>query len=394
MKTLTYLACIAALSVAGLTGVRAQSFPVPGGSTGADGPLNVTENTALSLPRDGVFNFTTIRVAPGATLTFTPSSSVTYTSIYPAVHLLATSDVLIEGIIDVSGTGPTGLLGGKGGPGGFDGAAPAVPGLLGGRGFGPGGGGRGEAGTGNGSSQSAAGSGVYATLVNAIFTNCGLPYGSPLLMPPLGGSGGGSEDNAPNLGGGGGGGAIVVCSNTRIEVAGRIEANGGAASWAVVNSGSGGAIRLVAPKVAGTGELLAGPGSNIGSAGRIRIDAHDRTEFRCGLRGVVSQGSFVVARLPNEPHLRILHLAGRDIPVDGGPVEIVLPVDAPSTQPIRIRADNFGAVITIEVVVMPVNGPATTQSFTLDNAAANPAILEQNLELPGNTLLHVEAYKR
>jgi hypothetical protein len=41
------------------------------GSTGADGALNVASNTTLPVQADGVHNYTTITIAPGATLTFT-----------------------------------------------------------------------------------------------------------------------------------------------------------------------------------------------------------------------------------------------------------------------------------------------------------------------------------
>jgi len=47
------------------------------GSTGAYGPLNVTSNTALDLPADGIFNCSTITVATGATLRFNRNTNNT-----------------------------------------------------------------------------------------------------------------------------------------------------------------------------------------------------------------------------------------------------------------------------------------------------------------------------
>src|SRR6266404_5987633 len=82
------------------------------GSTGADGPLNVTSNMTLNLPANGIFNLTTINVASGATLTF--NRNVLNTPVY----LLATSNVTITGTIDVSGKTVTFGKGGEGGPGG------------------------------------------------------------------------------------------------------------------------------------------------------------------------------------------------------------------------------------------------------------------------------------
>jgi hypothetical protein len=91
----------------------AQSFS--SGSDGSMGALNVTSNRTLALPSDGIFRFTTINIAVGTTLTFTPNAMNT------PVYLLATGDVTIDGTIDVSGSSGTTVSGGRGGPGGFDG---------------------------------------------------------------------------------------------------------------------------------------------------------------------------------------------------------------------------------------------------------------------------------
>ncbi|HTD67918.1 MAG TPA: hypothetical protein VK846_15445, partial [Candidatus Limnocylindria bacterium] len=94
--------------------------PFDAGSTGADGALNVTSNTTLTLPPNGIFNFTTINVAAGTTLTFARNALNT------PVHLLATSNVTINGTIDVSGAVGSATAGGRGGPGGFDGGYPGL----------------------------------------------------------------------------------------------------------------------------------------------------------------------------------------------------------------------------------------------------------------------------
>ena len=54
------------------------------GSTGSDGALDVTASIEIPLPADGIFNYTTITVAAGATLTFTRNDLNT------TVHMLAT----------------------------------------------------------------------------------------------------------------------------------------------------------------------------------------------------------------------------------------------------------------------------------------------------------------
>src|SRR5258708_6719921 len=103
-------------------------------STGADGPLNVTTDTTLNLPADGIFNFTTIDVVSTATLRFNRNLLNT------PVYLLATGDVVMNGAIDVSGGSRSGGSPGQGGPGGFDGGFGSFQGFPDGEGQGPGGG--------------------------------------------------------------------------------------------------------------------------------------------------------------------------------------------------------------------------------------------------------------
>jgi hypothetical protein len=96
--------------------VQGQGFV--SGSDGSYGPLEITTNTTLAMPADGVFHCTTISIHNGATLRFIPNGRNT------PVRLLATGDVLISGTIDVSGSDGTALRGGAGGPGGFAGGNP------------------------------------------------------------------------------------------------------------------------------------------------------------------------------------------------------------------------------------------------------------------------------
>ena len=110
--------------------VFAQGFD--SGSDGSMGALLVTSNTTLALPPDGVFRFTTITVASGTALNFTPNALNT------PVYLLATGDVAISGTIDVSGSAGSNVAGGRGGPGGFDGGLPGLAGTPAGDGKGPG----------------------------------------------------------------------------------------------------------------------------------------------------------------------------------------------------------------------------------------------------------------
>src|ERR1051325_2870980 len=217
------LVCAACLPAA------AQTFD--SGSDGTYGPMNITSNTTLNLPPDGIFKCTTIFITNGATLKFNKNPLNT------PVYLLFRSNVTINGTIDVTGANGTAVFGGLGGPGGFDGGNPGQGLNKSGAGLGPGGGRPGAA----NATAAGAGPGGYGTL-GGYTTNKGSTYGSPLLVPIVGGSGRGGQD--ANLGGGGGGGAILIASNVRIDVAGTVNAYAG---FSYYNDGSGGAIRLVAP---------------------------------------------------------------------------------------------------------------------------------------------------
>ena len=133
MKTHALILTAALLCAA--ESLYAQAFN--SGSTGADGALNITADTTLQLPPNGVFNFTTINVAAGRTLKFTKNSLNT------PIYLLATGDVIIAGTINLSGTNANGGAPGVGGPGGFDGGAGGFgigASTAAGDGLGPGGG--------------------------------------------------------------------------------------------------------------------------------------------------------------------------------------------------------------------------------------------------------------
>src|SRR5262245_11909056 len=237
------------------------------GSTGTVA-LVVAPGTTLTtnLPPDGVLHFTTISIGNNATLRFRTNALNT------PVYLLAKGDVVINGTIDVSGrgTGTNAFVGGEPGPGGFGGGAPGFlvqagppPSALGGAGHGPGG----------GRDISSQRDGFYAA------PSTGSGYGYPHLIPLVGGSGGCGRGNSITNGGGGGGGAILIASSTRIQIntGGKVLAQGGPRSDGNAGFGSGGAIRLVAPMVLGTGSLdVSGDPSAAALAsvrGRIRIDS-------------------------------------------------------------------------------------------------------------------------
>jgi hypothetical protein len=180
------------------------------------------------------------------------------------VAIVAHGPISIAGVIVATGPCPTILPG----PGGFEGGsnegeagdAPATTPLAGGRGApsnasGGGGGGHGSLG---GAGLNAAG---------------GTAFGDPAIVL-VGGAGGGAGFNGGNYGrGGGGGGALQIISNTKIEIAGGINAGGCGGKAGTGNSdsggggGAGGAILLEAPSVIVTGILAANGGGGGGGGG-------------------------------------------------------------------------------------------------------------------------------
>ncbi|HFE38043.1 MAG TPA: hypothetical protein ENK06_06435 [Gammaproteobacteria bacterium] len=360
------------------------------GGDGSLGALNVTTDTVLDMPEDGIFRYTTINIAAETTLTFNKNANNT------PVYLLTTGDVTINGVIDISGKqgGPT--LGGEGGPGGFNGGKAGNPGIAGSEpsdGYGPGGGRR--------AAVNAAGGGSYATKGRA--ANSGAVarevYGSQLLIPLVGGSGGGGGSSVYG-GGGGGGGAILIASNTKIQLNGAIFATGGKSginpsAW---GAGSGGAIRLVAPDVTGTGIFNAEGENSTNGRGRVRVDMYltGNTAFNLQCAGSVfpstscTVGSFMKTFLDNAPSLQITEVAGNAVTRNGQYFE--LPFDSVASQPISIRSSNFSRDITVRVKLTPVSGDPIIQDFLLRKGAGAVQDDIVNMDFPLNTSVRVNAW--
>ncbi len=355
------------------------------GSTGADGPLVVTNSLTLDVPTNGVFNFTTINInlsLNNQRLTFRRNALNT------PVYLLATGDVIIQSVNDtagvsVNGENYSGNAAGKGGPGGFDGGFGAFQGFPAGPGQGPGGGLVGL--------DAYWAAGVYA-FPNNSNTNI---YGNTLLSPLIGGSGGAAGGG---LGGGGGGGAIVIASSTKIVFTGHIHANGGIG----YGGGSGGAIRLVAPVVEGSGVMFVRGRSSAstsqadGRDGRTRIDSIDRFAHRnITLGGKGTRGSQMFVFPIGDPKLDIINAAGTAIPQDTEtPVTVTLPVGSSTNQLVRVQARGFTNDIPIRVKITPENAPSATFDGVIQQSSGNPPFADVQVTLPVDTVCHVHAWTR
>ena len=372
----TTLSLLTAAILVAVRSLDAQTFS--SGSTGADGALNITTDTTLPMPANGVFNFTTINVAGGATLRFSKNSLNT------PVYLLATGNVSIVGSIDISGSNANGGAAGVGGPGGFDGGTGGFgigASTNGGDGLGPGGG---PAGT----YYDYGRSGVFSMAYQG---NTRI-YGNALLSPLIGGSGGGGASGNPGYGGGGGGGAILIASSTTITIAGSISANGGSGPGSYASFGSAGAIRLVAPVVGGSGSLYA----QSSTPGRIRIDCTDRTSYRqLSYNGVASRGSQMFVFPAVQPRLSVIEAAGQTI-AEGtqNSVEVDLPAGSSQNRTVKVRARDFTGTVPIRVVVTPENGASTTYDAQLDMSAGNPVDTSVDVVIPVGGISRIQAWTR
>ncbi len=339
------------------------------GSTGADGAFEPTTNTELQLPPDGVFNFTTVNIPSGVTVTFKKNTSNT------PVYMLATGDVIIAGTIDVRGTSTTNSTGtapGAGGAGGYDGGFGGATGLPGGNGLGPGGGGGGP--TTQNRYGGGGGFGSVGGTAGANYGAGGPAYGNPSLVPLIGGSGGGGcagSTTSSCFGGGGGGGAILIASSGTITVTGSITANGGE-GYDAAGGGSGGAIRLIANTISGNGTITAQGGelihSNKGGEGRIRLEAYtnNRTAGTDPVYTYSQPGSVFV---PNMPVLQITSVAGVDVPANPtgsySQPDILLPDTTANPVTVNLSASNIPVGTTVTVSVLPQYGAVTNVTTTL-----------------------------
>lgn len=418
-------------------------------STGADGAFAPVVDTEVQLPADGVFNYTTVNIPAGVTVTFAKNALNT-----PVVWL-ASGDVTIAGTIDVSGTASAdvgsagnGNIGddgqpGIGGPGGFDGGRGGqAPLLLGSAGQGPGGGGPAKRsvdfsnsnGTvkfgcgGAGAGYGAAGNNSTTVNSSTTATQCALDaqatggneYGNTGIRPMIGGSGGGGASAGGTFsgsGGGGGGGAILIASSGTVNVTGSILANSGNSGTVIGanvaggtgGAGSGGAIRIVATALSGNGvisaigatpsrPLTSSTGSQnlsstggLGSVGRIRIEVETltRTAVTTPIYTVDQPQDLFVAGLPS---VRITSVAGVAAPqFPTGNADITLPESTANPVAIEFATTGVPTGNTVELVLIPASGvPSRTLSGALTGTEA-AATSSVSVDLPdGPSLLQAQ----
>lgn len=239
----------------------AQTGVFSSNSDGSDKALNITapgvtylDPVAMNInsKHDNIFNFTTINIAAGSIL------KISEAKVHGPIYFLASGDVTIAGVIDISGDnspGPTptaaeqslsfaGSGGYSGGIGGIHGDAnhKALPG--------------------NGPAGGAAGD------VNQPYASGGGFSTNRFLVPLVGGSGGGGTNDNGQYGsqGGDGGGALLIASSTTITLASNDQQAGDGYPNASITArggygggrgcgGAGGAVRLVANTITWTNDV-------------------------------------------------------------------------------------------------------------------------------------------
>jgi hypothetical protein len=381
------------------------------GSTGADGALVVSASQQLQVPESGVFNFTTLTVETGATLTFKKNAQST------PVTILASGDVVINGTISVNGQAGNSTIPGEGGPGGFDGGAGGVVKDPGKRGEGPGGGVGGSprlsavyyGGSGEGGAHSDSGENGGFAASDAQGGAGSIAYGNDRIIPLLGGSGGGGgggTTSSVGAAGGGGGGALLIASSTSITVNGAILANGGVGAIGSNSNylggggggGAGGAIRLITEALNGNGTISAtgGAGGRMysattsysggsGSLGRIRVESIT-TNRTAGTTPPMSIGYVFSVTPPDMPTLSIVSIAGVNAPTiprgDFNAPDIVLPYGATNPVAVVVSAMNVPADATVTVTANPAVGSSTTATALLSGTnTSSSATVDLNISM-------------
>lgn len=409
------------------------------GSTGADGAFNPTASQSVQLPPDGIFNYTSVNIPAGVTITYIKNAANT------PVTILVSGDATIAGTINVSATQPAGISDpGIGGPGGYNGGRGGQPGgntsnwvngysgsNIGRAGVGPGGGAPGSVHIPSGywgsvyADAAAGGGGAYGSAPTAAGNYCpttpGVTYGNTTLMPLLGGSGGGGGAGgpaAPGSGGGGGGGAILIAASGTLNVTGSILANGGVpvspgnistARGAYGGGGSGGAIRLIATTVSGNGTISAAGGASVsettanttygsygvcssfangslnGGDGRIRIESESLTRT-AATTPIYVGGAPSLVFVPGAPTLRIDTIGGVTVPaVPTGSNDVALPTG--TTNPVTVTFITSGVTVgsQIKLTVIPVKGVAYSATSAATTGTTSSATASVSVNLPSGS---------
>ncbi len=391
-------------------GAHAQ---VNSGSDGSDGALNPTNKITIDMSDhpDGIYQYTSVNIPPGVTVSFTPNANNT-----PVVWLVQT-DCVVNGSINLAGQSAEGKTGGAGGCGGFGGGNGQYDSNYPpGSGLGPGGG------TVTVGQNLFGGNASFATTgdtSSGMYYPPGGTYGNNFLIPLIGGSGGGgSADNVRDYwgdyvwcgsGGGGGGGAILIASSSTINLGGSIVAHGGscdtASQYIGGGGGSGGAVRLVASTINGAGSIDCSGGAcvtysspffdfrNAGN-GRVRLDRLV-DNFTGSIQGSETRGfqPIIIPAAGQQVQLAITSIAGISVLPNASSSlldpAVIIPGQQANPIPVVVQCSNIPLNTPITVEVHPAIG-ATVTAVGLNTAgtqASSTATIPVNMPRGGGVIL-------
>ena len=310
------------------------------GSTGADGALDLTSgDRVVPLPPSGIFNYTTVNIPAGRTLTFGMNLRNT------PVIMLAQGAVLISGTINVSGSNNR-----TPGPGGFYGGAPGQDG------FGP-------------------GAGLASGQYNGSW------IGPLSLVPIIGGSGGAGAGPYISTSGGGGG-AIVIASSLSVTMAvgSSILASGGCGGGCNGGGGSlggAGAIRLVSNSIIVSGGF---------NAAIVRLEAPLNAVImnsQGGTPPVISTINPAIVPL-NPPVLNIISIGGYPVPSYSGSsfstIDVMLPTQLQDPIPVVVQATNVPVGSPVSIAFSGSSGAtSTTANLAGTNASSSATVYVSGL---------------
>ena len=211
-------------------------------------------------------------------------------------------------------------------------------------------------------------------------------------MPLIGGSGGSATVGI--YGGGGSGGAFFIAASGIIVLTGSISASGGGGQN---YGGSGGAIRLVADQILGSGHIDA-IGANSANVGRTRLQANDVSQSLNVAPPTPAEPPNPVVLWPtsNAPTVRVVSVSGQNAPSDPRAILENNPADVnvatPNAVTILLEAQNFPTNGTVNVFVKPRNAEQTTYQATWVSGSTNASTWQvQHVFLPGYAVIQARA---
>jgi hypothetical protein len=187
-----------------------------------------------------------------------------------------------------------------------------------------------------------------------------------------------------------------------VNVTGAIRANGGAGGATYGSpygcggpggGGSGGAIRILATRVAGNGTIEANgasqgstcwQGAGNGAAGRIRIEAEIMNRTSATSPAYTFSSTPATVFVAGLPTLRIARVGGFDVPeAPLGDVDVTLPVDFPNPVTVEFATTGVPVGNTVSLKVVPAQGSPVSVISSALAGTSDAATASVQVNIPG-----------